>query len=80
MDLEECDIGIVKEGCERCKAAKGWKCEEGECSVINGDGYIVEGHEECDDGNLLNYDGCSSSMTLEDGFECANSNENIPAT
>ncbi|MDX9720543.1 MAG: DUF4215 domain-containing protein [Myxococcota bacterium] len=34
-----------------------------------GDG-IVEGAEECDDGELLDGDGCSASCELESGFAC----------
>jgi cysteine-rich repeat protein len=33
-----------------------------ECS--NG---LLDAGEQCDDGNKLNYDGCSSSCTIEDG-------------
>ena len=35
------------------------------CSVICGDGLLVSGHEECDDGNIVSEDGCSSSCKSE---------------
>ena len=31
---------------------------------------VVEGMEECDDGNASNGDGCSSKCKIEDGFTC----------
>lgn len=34
------------------------------CSTICGDG-IVAGLEQCDDGNNVNNDGCSSTCTIE---------------
>ncbi|TMA57855.1 MAG: DUF4215 domain-containing protein, partial [Deltaproteobacteria bacterium] len=37
---------------------------------ICGDG-LVEGSEQCDDGNTANGDGCSSICTLESGFSCS---------
>ncbi|MFT7579114.1 MAG: cysteine-rich repeat protein [Myxococcota bacterium] len=40
----------------------------GEC--ICGDSWIIEG-EECDDGNLDNDDGCSSTCALEPGWRCS---------
>jgi cysteine-rich repeat protein len=35
-----------------------------------GDGMLAPGLEHCDDGNLKDRDGCSSSCTVEDYFEC----------
>ncbi|CAE7559633.1 GAT1 [Symbiodinium natans] len=41
------------------------------CKVVCGDGirHIVAG-EECDDGNLIDGDGCSRDCRIEDGFTC----------
>jgi cysteine-rich repeat protein len=39
------------------------------CSTICGDGYRV-GAEVCDDGNLVNGDGCSSTWGIETNWEC----------
>lgn len=36
-----------------------------------GDGNIEPG-EECDDGNLINGDGCSDDMEIEPGWQCTN--------
>jgi fibro-slime domain-containing protein len=45
-------------------------CWSGPCPPACGDG-IVNGAEACDDGNLLNSDGCSSACTIEPGFTCS---------
>ena len=42
------------------------------CSPIWGDGLIV-GTEACDDWNSSNNDGCSTSCTIEAGFNCSRS-------
>ena len=41
-------------------------CEE-KCGDARNDGL-----KECDDGNLLDYDGCSAECVIETGYECAN--------
>jgi cysteine-rich repeat protein len=38
-----------------------------------GDGIVEAGVEECDDGDLDNGDGCSSTMTIEPGYMCTGS-------
>jgi cysteine-rich repeat protein len=38
------------------------------CQEICGDGVAV--NAECDDANVFSGDGCSSSCTLEPGFDC----------
>jgi cysteine-rich repeat protein len=35
-----------------------------------GDGYIIKDEHECDDGNLVSGDGCSSDCTVEPGYYC----------
>ncbi len=40
------------------------------CTPVCGDANIEAGIEECDDGNLVNGDGCSETCTLEGGFAC----------
>ena len=34
------------------------------CSTKCGDGIYVPANESCDDGNLINYDGCSSACII----------------
>lgn len=36
----------------------------GDCSAICGDGIVIFPNEECDDGNTINGDGCSSTCTV----------------
>ncbi|KAK9814590.1 hypothetical protein WJX72_008328 [[Myrmecia] bisecta] len=38
--------------------------------AVCGDG-VLEGLEQCDDGNTQDGDGCSSSCKIEDGYECS---------
>ena len=40
------------------------------CYEICGDGILVK--HQCDDGNLVNGDGCSSACGLELGYSCVN--------
>ena len=42
----------------------------GDCSAICGDGIIIFPNEECDDGNTLSGDGCSSSCVIEAYSTC----------
>ena len=44
---------------------------DGLCQETCGDGLLFRA--ECDDGNLQNNDGCSSTCTFESGFECDSS-------
>lgn len=41
----------------------------GTCVEICGDGFNY-GQVSCDDGNVVNGDGCSSKCTIEKGFNC----------
>lgn len=46
-------------------------CSGGSCTSVCGDGVIQTGsNEACDDGNVRNFDGCSSTCTVEVGFQC----------
>jgi fibro-slime domain-containing protein len=75
LGREECDDGVDpttqapvgQDGCnETCHLEAGWVCLPGEACrpTVCGD-YYPEGSEQCDDGNLLPYDGCSKACTLE---------------
>ena len=41
------------------------------CRAICGDGLVL-GENECDDGNQVDGDGCSSTCKIEFGYECGN--------
>uniref|UniRef100_A0A5S6QYA8 Sushi domain-containing protein n=1 Tax=Trichuris muris TaxID=70415 RepID=A0A5S6QYA8_TRIMR len=38
-----------------------------------GDGVVDKQREACDDGNVLDYDGCSMNCEIEEGFKCRGS-------
>ncbi len=44
---------------------------EGECEEVCGDGVRVGNAHECDDGNTVDGDGCSSSCEIETGYHCS---------
>eukprot|EP01029_Cantina_marsupialis_P027804 TRINITY_DN774021_c0_g1_i1.p1 TRINITY_DN774021_c0_g1~~TRINITY_DN774021_c0_g1_i1.p1 ORF type:complete len:1162 (+),score=431.12 TRINITY_DN774021_c0_g1_i1:118-3603(+) len=42
------------------------------CTAICGDGFVVDGVEECDDGNVdETLDGCSKECKINDGYMCS---------
>jgi fibro-slime domain-containing protein len=76
---EQCDNNTVPagtlppsfDGCDSyCNLEP--SCTNGVCTPVCGDGLILPGagQEACDDGNLFDGDGCSSTCTVETGFEC----------
>lgn len=79
---ETCDDGNLanSDGCDSsCHVEPGWSCDitgnsatpptASVCTKTCGNG-IREGSEECDDGNTLGSDGCSSTCTIETGWTC----------
>ena len=59
------------DGCYQCKVENGWSCfgvSPTRCNPLNptqcGNG-VIESGEECDDSNVGNGDGCSSSCKKE---------------
>jgi fibro-slime domain-containing protein len=78
---EACDLGALNglfngdgSGCSKtctqepvCRNAQG---KTQACATSCGNGNIETG-EACDDGNLDNNDGCSSTCTVEGGFTCS---------
>ena len=49
-----------------CEASAGlfYDAKDFQCNAICGDGIVVL-EEECDDGNIINKDGCSSTCKIE---------------
>jgi cysteine-rich repeat protein len=81
---EQCDDdnNVNGDGCSsECTVEDGWACggmgggsppdtiTVSLCMGICGDGERVAS-EQCDDGNMLSGDGCSSSCVVEAGYEC----------
>ncbi len=87
-ELENCGNGTVETGedcddgnddnTDACPDGTGGTCLDAVC----GDGFIWDGHEECDDGNLTDGDGCSTTCiseicgdgTLQGGEACDDGN------
>ena len=59
-EVEECDLGVNNSDTGLCP----------DVTLIGGDGFLHIGHEECDDGNQVEGDGCSAS--------CRDSQPEIP--
>jgi fibro-slime domain-containing protein len=78
---ETCDDGntVSGDGCSStCQTEAGYTCPDvngngGPCvknpTNVCGDGHVA-GNEQCDDGNTISGDGCSSTCALEPGWTC----------
>ncbi len=83
---EQCDDGNLTagDGCDPvCRIESIFECTRddvngtAQCRPVCGDGVTLwdlgpdgKPFEECDDGNLINGDGCSSDCKIETGFSC----------
>lgn len=72
---EGCDPSIpnndLGDGCSpTCMTEPSCPAAGGSCTTKCGDGLVL-GNEECDDGNAVSGDGCSSDCRVEDGFSCS---------
>lgn len=71
---QDCDVSTATNGtcgtvdCGTCPVK--FECDAGQCVALCGDGIIDSG-EECDDGNTVDGDGCSSTCTIETSWECS---------
>ena len=52
----------------------------GACASACGDGILQQSVEQCDDGNILDGDGCSSACKTENGYTCVSTYDNPPAS
>lgn len=86
---EQCDDGNTRpyDGCSpNCEVEA--DCRAGECKSKCGDGRLFDfdtpadvdnlPDEECDDGNLRDGDGCSSTCRIEAGYSCSVQSEAQP--
>lgn len=50
----------------------GWKCSGAPsvCTAVCSD-FKVMGNEQCDDGNLVDFDGCTTACEVETGWNCS---------
>ena len=53
-----------------CACMTGFVLSGNTCNLVCGDGIVVT--EGCDDGNVINGDGCSSTCTVETNYQCVN--------
>jgi len=63
--------GTKKVYCKACEHLMFglYTASDGSCKEICGDGINL-GYVECDDGNLIDGDGCNSQCEIEDGYRC----------
>ncbi|KAL4446915.1 hypothetical protein ABPG74_014887 [Tetrahymena malaccensis] len=65
--------------CNTCNATYykvgSYQCVKSKC----GDGILTVETEQCDDGNNLNNDGCSSTCQIEPGWKCCIANDPNPS-
>jgi len=72
-ETEECDY---TEGCsDECWPMDGYSCSIVDwisiCESVCGDGIRIKKYEGCDDGNIINGDGCSDDcLYMESDFNC----------
>ena len=83
-ESEACDDGnnLSGDGCDnKCEIERGWHCDarphpteadavQSDCAVPCGDGIRLQVHEECDDGNRNDSDGCSANCSIETYAAC----------
>ncbi|CAI2381883.1 unnamed protein product [Moneuplotes crassus] len=61
---------LIPGTCTHCNNVTGYSLNDfGVCKEICGDGLFM-GEYECDDGNLVNLDGCSNNCEIEIGYKC----------
>ncbi|CAD8204772.1 unnamed protein product [Paramecium pentaurelia] len=72
LSYSNCKVGcqdcINDQQCIKCK--KNYELLNGICHLIECGNGIRENQEECDDGNILNNDGCSKNCLIENKWNC----------
>lgn len=63
--------------CTIKQCLKGYYNDSGICREICGDGILFD--LECDDGNLVDGDGCSSTCQIETNYTCVNGSSTTPS-
>jgi len=75
------------DGCtDQCTIEKGWYCDEEDLTTMKstcftrcGDAMMVAAREQCDDGNIDDLDGCSSTCHIEPGYICYDGSVDRPS-
>jgi cysteine-rich repeat protein len=76
---ETCDDSLTTftsfgDGCVNCVEQINWACSGGSSTssdtCVPECGNVRSGTENCDDGNTISGDGCSSNCTIESGYLC----------
>jgi cysteine-rich repeat protein len=68
---------VYEASSHQCICEKGFEMSmvmieaEKKCISVCGDGILISNEEECDDGNLDSYDGCSNHCKVEEYFDCS---------
>ena len=85
---EECDGGEWCDTAGGCRLIEGWICSYNTvCAMTSCTGRCGDGQRKgteigksgyCDDANILSNDGCSSTCTVECGWNCSSSNFSSP--
>lgn len=65
--------------CVYCSNVTGYQVSQvnNDCSEICGDGIVI--YYQCDDGNTVSGDGCSSNCLIESGWKCSSINRSTSA-
>jgi cysteine-rich repeat protein len=63
--------GSKENECSYCDSNLGFVLGvNGNCDERCGTGQRISDKKECDDGNLMDNDGCSATCTIESGWSC----------
>ena len=72
VECFSCDLVSNSINCTGCNYGFSLDTANNLCSEVCGDG-MAGGNETCDDGNVINGDGCSSVCQVENTYFCQNS-------
>ncbi|CAD8151440.1 unnamed protein product [Paramecium pentaurelia] len=65
----QCRFLQADQTCKICDQEYGFQIKDNKCQAVCGDNMIVD-IEQCDDGNIIDGDGCNSQCMIEQGFIC----------
>ncbi|CAK62555.1 unnamed protein product (macronuclear) [Paramecium tetraurelia] len=65
----QCRFTLEDKTCKMCEQEFGFQIKDDKCTAICGDNILVD-IEQCDDGNIIDGDGCNSQCQVEEGFIC----------